>query len=502
MSIINEGIPIQQKTSRTAKVFALSLGSTLSMITGLAFTMIATRCLSKHDYATFRQTFLAYEFAAPLLMLGLPSAIYYFFPREKEMKRGVIVDNVALLTGAGLLFSLFIAFGGNQLLAIRFNNPALSHTLHWLIPYPLIIMPIAGFAAIMVCVDRTKTLATYNVLSSIILAAAGIAAILLTKSYVAPIMVRIVVPILFLPIAVGLMFKVVPGPIRWPKWIRMKEMVKYSIPLGLASMLGGITLQLHSIIVASLCTPEDFAIYINGAMEIPVIGIITGSITTVVFAEMAALCAKGEKAAALQLFHEASIKSACILFPTMCFLFVAAEPFITFLYSAKYHDSITPFVVYLFVLPVRIVVYGAALMALGMTRVILVRSIFDLIINCILCYVLVKMIGYLGAAIATLLTLYLWTIPFNLKKISNGFGIRWQENLPFKDLFKVLSISVLCSPLAALGIYTLPLNEFGQLCFAAILYWPVAIYLLYRGKLFRPPARFERLIPKRLRLQH
>ena len=74
-------------------------------------------------------------------------------------------------------------------------------------------------------------------------------------------------------------------------------------------------------------------------------------------------------------------------------------------------------------------------MALGMTRVILVRSIFDLIINCILCYVLVKMIGYLGAAIATLLTLYLWTIPFNLK-ISNGFGIRWQENLPFKDLFR------------------------------------------------------------------
>ena len=291
MSIINEGIPIQQKTSRTAKVFALSLGSTLSMITGLAFTMIATRCLSKHDYATFRQTFLAYEFAAPLLMLGLPSAIYYFFPREKEMKRGVIVDNVALLTGAGLLFSLFIAFGGNQLLAIRFNNPALGHTLHWLIPHPLIIMPIAGFAAIMVCVDRTKTLATYNVLSSIILAATGIAAILLTKSYVAPIMVRIVVPILFCLLR-WIDVQGCHGPIRWPKWIRMKEMVKYSIPLGLASMLGGITLtaQYH----CRIPIHEDFAIYINGAMEIPVIGIITGSITTVVFAEMAALCAKAK----------------------------------------------------------------------------------------------------------------------------------------------------------------------------------------------------------------
>ncbi len=489
------------KPSRTAKVFALSLGSALSMIVGLAFTMVATRWLSKHDYATFRQTFLAYEFAAPLLMLGLPTAIYYFFPRAQGTKRGVIVDNMALLTGAGLLFSLFIAFGGNQLLAMRFNNPDLSHTLQWLIPYPLFVMPIAGLAAVMVCADRTRTLALYNVLSSIILAIAGITAILLTQFYAAPILVRIVVPALLLPIAIGVMFKAVPGPLRWPKWLPMREMIKYSVPLGLASMLGSITLQLHSIIVASLCTPEDFAVYINGAMEIPIIGIVTGSITTVVFAEMAELCAKGEKAAALQLFHKASIKSACILLPTMCFLFVVAEPFITFLYSEKYQDSVVPFVIYLFVLPVRIVIYGAALMALGMTRTILVRSIFDLTINCILCFVLVKTIGYIGAAIATMLTLYFWTIPFNLSKISNGFGVHWRENLPFKDLLMILFLSVLCMPFAALGAYALPMISFGQLCLAAALYWPIVAYLLYRGKYFTPPPRFERLVPSALRVR-
>lgn len=502
VSIINEDIPTQPKTSRTAKVFALSLGSALSMITGLAFTMIATRWLSKHDYATFRQTFLAYEFAAPLLMLGLPSAIYYFFPREKEMKRGVIVDNMALLIGAGLLFSLFIALGGNQLLAMRFNNPDLQHTLQWLIPYPLIIMPIAGFAAIMVCADRTKALAVYNVLSSIILAIAGIAAILWTQSYAAPVLVRITVPALLLPIAIGLMFKAVPGPLRWPSWLPMREMIKYSVPLGLATMLGSITLQLHSIIVASLCSPEDFAVYINGAMEIPVIGIITGSITTVVFAEMAELCSKGDKAAALKLFHKASIKSACILFPTMCFLLVVAEPFITFLYSAKYHDSITPFLIYLFVLPVRIVVYGAALMALGMTRVILVRSIFDLTINCILCFVLVKTIGYIGAAIATILTLYLWTIPFNLNKISFGFGVRWQKSLPYKDLARILAICVLCSPLAVFGVDAFSMIAIGRLSLAALLYWPLVLYLLYRTNFVVPPSRVERLIPRALRVQH
>ena len=471
------------------------------MIVSLAFSMIAVRWLSKHDYATIRQTFLAYDFASPLLMLGLPSAIYYFLPREQEIKRGVIVDNMALLICAGLIFSLFIAFGGNQLLAMRFNNEDLQHTLQWLIPYPLIIMPIAGFAAIMVCSDHTKTLALYNVLTSITLAIAGIAAILWTQSYPVPILVRIVLPILFLPVAVGLMFKIVPGPLRWPRWISMQAMIRYSVPLGFASMLGSITLQLHSIIVASLCSPEDFAVYIVGATEIPVIGIITGSITTVVFAEMAEMCSNGDKAGALRLYNKASIKSACILLPTMCFLLVTAKPFIGLLFSDKYYASVIPFVIYLFVLPVRIVNYGSALMALGMTRVILVCSAITLAFNAILCFFLVKMIGYIGAAISTVLSLYICSIPLNLFKIGQGFGVSWRATLPLKALFKMLLICVLCMPIAAVGAFVFPMNSLGRLILSSILYGPVVAFLLYRSDFFIPPERYERLIPDILRYQ-
>ncbi len=480
---------------------ALSLGSSLSMVASIVFGMIASRWLSKHDYATIRQTFLAYDFIAPLLMLGLPNAVYYFLPREQNCKRGVIIDNMALLMGGGLLFSLFIAFGGHQLLAMRFDNPDLRHTLPWMFPYPLLLMPIAGMAAVLVCADRTRTLAVYNVVSSLVLTISGIVAVLVTKSYAAPVLVRIFVPAIFLPVAIYLMFKAVPGTIRQPRWTSMQEMVLYSVPLGLATMLGSITLQMHSIIVASICSPEDFAVYINGAMEIPAIGIVTGSITTVVFAEMSALCARGDKTAALQLFHKASIKSACILFPVMCFLLATAKPFITFLYSEQYHASVLPFVIYLFVLPVRIVVYGSALMALGMTRVILVRSILDLAINAVLCFVLVKTIGYIGAAIAIMLTLYFWTTPYNLYKIGQGFGVSWSAILPLKALLKMLSLCVLCTPLALLGAHAFPMISLGRLSLAAVLYWPVVAYLLYRSRFLVPPLSLERFIPSALQVQ-
>jgi O-antigen/teichoic acid export membrane protein len=470
------------------------------MLASLAAGMVAARCLTQHDYATVRQTFLAYEFVAPLLMRGLPSALYYFLPRETVAKRGVIIDNVALLLISGSLFSLFILCGGSRILALRFSNPDLAQTLPWLVLYPLVVMPGAGLPAVLVCADRTRTLAVYNVGSHLVLTLCGIVAVVVTRSYEFPVIVRSLVPGLFLPLAMILMFGSFPGPWRGPRWSTMRAMLAYSVPLGLASTLGSITLQLHGIVVASLCAPEEFAVYINGAMEIPLVGVVTGSITTVVFAEMAELCARGDKAAALRLFRRASLRSACILFPVMCFLLVTAQPFILLLYSARYADSVWPFLVYLFVLPVRIVVYGAALMALGLTRLVLVRSILDLVISSILCAVLVRTIGFMGAAIATVVTLYLWTIPFNVLTIAQGFAVPWRQILPFRDLARVMAVCLACMPLAAVGAHGVPLNPLGRFGLAACLYGPLVTYLLYRMSLLIPPPWLESYIPGGLRV--
>lgn len=493
--VASPSVTAPSTNTRTSKVLALSLGNALTMLANIAFGMIAARCLSKHDYATIRQTFLAYDFAAPLLMLGLPNALYYFLPRSGGNQRGTIVDNIALLFLGGLLFSLFILCGGHQLLASRFDNPDLQRTIPWLSVYPLLMMPVAGIAAALVCTDRTRVLAVYNVASSLLLTISGIIAILVTRSYEFPILVRIIVPALFLPVALYLMFSKAPGSLRLPQWEPMKQMVHYSVPLGMATMLGSITLQMDSLIVASLCTPDDFAVYVNGAMEIPVIGIVTGSITTVVFAEMAEMCARGDRTAALELFHKASIKSACILFPSMCFFLATALPFVTFMYSEQYAGSVTPFVIYLFVLPVRVVVYGAALMALGMTRVILVRSIIDLLINGILCVLLVKMFGLAGAAFAIIVTLYFWTVPFNLKKIAEGFGVSWKQSLPFGMLSKILALCFLCMPLAYVGSLVFHGNLLGKLLLDALLYWPAVAYLLFRFKFVSLPPVLKKLLP-------
>ena len=81
------------------------------MIVHVVSGMVFSRALTVADYGTYLQTFLAYDFAVPILTLGLPSALYYFLPGAKERKKGLVLDNMVLMILAWLIFSLFLLMG-------------------------------------------------------------------------------------------------------------------------------------------------------------------------------------------------------------------------------------------------------------------------------------------------------------------------------------------------------------------------------------------------------
>lgn len=472
-----------QKQSRSAKVVALSLGNALAALGGMLFAVVATRFLTKTDYATYRQTFLAYEFLAPLLSLGIPNALYYLLPRGNSDQRGLIIDALFLLSLVALAYALFLLFGGARLVADWFDNPALKVSLLWLAVYPLLMIPVLTVPTLLVLTEQVRALAIYNMALGLCTALAAMAAVLATSAPDLPILARIGVAALALPIGIMLMFRAQQGAIRWPSAGTMAHILRYSLPLGLAFMFGSLTLQTHAMIVAALCTPEEFAVYINGAIEIPIIGIVVGSLTTILFAEMSNACAAGDMDKALSYFRSAAVQSACILFPTMVYFAIAAQPFITLLYSDAYRDSVTPFLLYLLVLPPRIVIYGAAMMALGMSRQVLIRSIFDLLINGLLCYLFVRYFGYIGAAFGLVATLYLWTVPYNLYHLARGYKQPWYKLLPLRELGKVMFISFIIAPLAWAGIWlTRNQHNVVQLIVSAACYGlPLLIVLLRLG---------------------
>ena len=428
------------KTSRSAKVLALSSGKGLTAIIALISLAVLSRILSMEQYATYRQTILAYAFIAPLLSLGLPQALLYFLPTEKHRKRGLLIDNLLLLTITGMLFSIFLLSGGNQLLAWRFHNPELEETLKIFALYPIFMLPMGAIGACLVVQDRIKLLSVFNVLSRLFIVGLMITTCIIWKTASATIITEIATVTICSLIAIFIMLSTIPKDSWAPKLSSMKSILQYSIPLGLASMIGMISMQLDKFIVSSMCTLEEFSIFVNGAIEIPLISIITGSISSVILVDMRKLIDDNNIPAALSLFNQAAVKSATILFPTMVFLFVTATPFLTLIFSDKYSDSVLPFRLYLLLIPVRIVVFGAAFMALGKSKLILFRETVFIISNLVLSIILVNLFGYLGATIATITLIYLWGAVFNMNTLAKEFKCRFFETIPIRKIIKEISI--------------------------------------------------------------
>ena len=439
--------------SRTSKVFALSLGQALTTMVALVSGMVLSRVLSMADLATYRQTLLAYDVLVPLLSLGVASGIYYFLPTEKSRVRGVVVDGLLLMAGMGLLYAVFIALGGNHLLAKRFSNPAIVATLAYLVPLPVVMLPAGLLASVMVVQNQVQKLTVYNVLTSLLLTSSIVAACLLWRTPEAMILVRVGASLAIGSVAIFLMLRAVPKDDWRPRWSNMKRMVGYSIPLVGASAMGAVSVQLDKLIVSSMCTPEQFAVYSNGAIQIPLVGIVTGSIAAVIQPDLRRMVAAGDSAAALALFRQAAVKSAAILIPTMVFLLVSAEPFILTLFSAKYAGSVLPFQMYLLILPIRIVHWGSFLMALGKTRVILYRTLAGLCANLVLSILLVRWMGYMGAILSTIVCLYTINCAWNFTVISRSIGCRWWQVVPFGGVFQLLGVALLAAlPVLLLGL--------------------------------------------------
>jgi O-antigen/teichoic acid export membrane protein len=482
---------MQKQESWKINSFIIGVGSSVSILSGIIFSVVASRYLSKYDYGTYRQTFLIFDIVSPILLLGLPTSLYHLLTREKHDSKGILIDSLFLLLLGGIMFGLSLLCFKNLLVHYFFENPHLFETLNYLSIYPIFFLPTTLVPVVLVLANKTRTLSIFTITTTFLTTLGSVLVVFILRSSSALVVTRILIAAVVLPPSLILIFNHIKGSWRIPDFLSIKSIIRFSIPIGFATMLGALTMQTHSIIVSFFCTPDQFAVYVNGAIEIPVISVITGSITTVIMSEMSQMCGEKRFVAALDLFRDAALTSAFFLFPTFFFFLIASKQFIVLMYSIEYIKSVVPFVTYLFVIPVRIITYGSALIALGFSREILIRSVFDLIINLILCVFCVYFFGINGAALSLVVSLYLWTVPYNLSLIAKGFKVHWSRLLPFRDLAFVFIKSV-ASSIAPFCILRYPIfhNDLLNLLLAFLLFIIIyailninAIKLRYRTRL-------------------
>ena len=468
------------KTSRTIKTAVLSTGKALTSLSSIVTAMVLIRLFSKEDWGTYRQTMLVFMMASPLLSMGLSKSIMYFLPTEKKEQQGrIILEAACVLSLAGFLYFLVIIFGGNELIAQAWNNPRLATLLMIVAPVALFTLATQIVTPSLIATQRVTKAAVFGVVTGLSLAIVSVITALICPTLEVVIAARIVAHIALFMFATIWIFKFFP--MKAPTWKGTKLQLAYGLPLGLSTAVGVIFRNVDRAMVSSFCEIEQFAVFDRGAMELPLVGVITGSMTAILLVDYKVMFSSGKMEEVLPLLHRAVEKSAIMLMPMMCFLFLLAPEFMVCMFGQEYLESHKIFRVYLLLLPCRTLVFGSIALAAGKTKELALIPMVALVINVFLNFFAIKTFGYIGSAFATVFVVYFINAlgrALIARKVLNCSLI---EFLPFKILGKAFILSFIS---LVPVILTLPLmanlNPFLRLAFASIEYSSVLAFVFWK----------------------
>jgi O-antigen/teichoic acid export membrane protein len=441
--------------SRSHATLFLSAGRIISSLLALVTVVVLSRLLSQQTYGIYQQVWLVFNTAAPMLILGLPSSVTYYLPQRNEGEQKTLMgQTVLMLASAGFLMSVGTLIFSKPL-AAQLGGKELETLLRLFFIYPILSLPLKVMDTYFTSTGQAVSAAWFNVYSSTLDFAAVVLPILLGYDLKTAILLLNVSAFgRFCYAVIYLYQKYKSVPFKWDVPF-MGQQLKYAIPLGLSGIVGTLNYQLDCIMVATLFTASNYAVYVNGAKELPFVGVVMGSVMAVITPDFVRLFTQGRHNELLNLWHSATQKIAYLFFPMTCFLMTFAADFIVVLFSSRYLASVPIFRIYLLLLPIRITVYGSLLMASGHTRLILQSAIMSLVLNLLIIYPLSQSLGLVGASISTILSTF-FLVGWQLRKVCHILETPWRKIFPWNKLASVMFLSIPPAAVASLATHALP----------------------------------------------
>ena len=431
------------ETSRIAtNATFLTISKTISLVVSMIVSMILSRVSSLEEYGSFSQIMLVVNLFAAIFMLGLPNSLNYFISvldSDKEKKDFISTYFIAttllsFLMGVSLTLAL-------PLFVRYFKNPLLYSVFFCFLIYPWASILVSNVENLFVAYGKTKYLNVYRIVSSLLLVASILVPVLIGWSFrlylilylVSYSLLAIFVYCSAIKFSGGIQFKV-SLPL-------LKRTLRYSLPIGLATIVGTLNLEIDKLLIGYFVSTEEMAIYTNAAKELP-ITIISASISAVLIPQIVMLLKKGKNNSAIKIWSysiELSFMFICLI---ALGVFVFAEDVMSMLYSSKYLAGSNIFRVYSLVLLLRATYYGTILSSVGKTKPIFICSLISLFLNVVLNFVFFFAIGILGPSIATFISILVTAfvqLIYTCKYTKTSF----KRVFPWKRLFIIIAVNSL-----------------------------------------------------------
>ncbi len=422
---------------------------TTSKIVNISISMVIAMLLSRfrtlEEYGTYSQLLLVINLIVTIFMLGLPNSINFFLAgaESAEERQKFLSSYYTLSTILSFVTGLVLVLI-TPLISSYFDNAIIKNFMYVLAVYPWAKIILSSIDNIYIVYKKTTQLMLFRILNSISL----LLIILLVEAFnwgFSMYMILFVAVETVFALSVYIIAKNVAGKI----WVCLdkdliRKIFKFSVPLGLASIVGTLSIELDKLLIGRFFNTEQLAIYTNAAREMPVT-IIASSLTAVLMPQLVGLLKKNKNEKAIALWGEATSLSYVFICFFAAGLFTFAPEVISLLYSDKYLPGVTVFRIYNIVLLLRCTYFGMILNSIGKTKFILYSSIAALGLNVVMNYIFYLIFGFIGPAIATFIAIAV-VVAFQLLATSRSI------NVPFKKLLPWMNLGVITILNFAMGI--------------------------------------------------
>jgi len=154
-----------------------------------------------------------------------------------------------------------------------------------------------------------------------------------------------------------------PGFWRAFDWSLTVKQIAYALPFGIAGLLYTIQTDLHNYFVSNRFSAATFAIYSIGVAQLPLVGILRDSVSSVILPRISYLQEQNQPREIVVLLANAIRKLAAVYLPIYVVLLVTGREFLTFMFTSAYARSWPIFAINLTLLPISLIEVDAVVRA-------------------------------------------------------------------------------------------------------------------------------------------
>lgn len=435
-----------------------------------AFAPYLTRALSLEENGSYGQILLICNLLIMIFSLGI-SNVYQMLIAESRNE----VNKIFYCVHFTLVFSSIIAIIiqciiGYFSYAIIGNS--LCQELFLFIPYTLFSIISSVLILHLIYLQKTKELMAITVAINFFKVILSVYFINIIHSFQGFLMIVSLVPLVSF---VGFIYLIPHDDKKLVKvdYNIVKGVLNSSYPFFIIGLIGYFILVLDGWMVGKLLSVKDYAIYRNGAIEIPFVASIYGSISTVILSRLAILNSENKFKEMFRMKKESSRLNAILIYPIVVFLMVNADYIIPMYLSDKYRLSATVFAIYSIAVLVRINDYLDLLILKKSRRVILIVFSFIFIFNLVINYFLIQFMGSNGAALSYSLSIFLLALILIIITCKM-YDMKITDYIDIKSKLVLLLVCFISS----LFIKGFATSSFSLFCLISLLYF-IILYLLF-----------------------